>query len=232
MNIEATAEELVRQALLLPDVARSAAAGPEVQVESSSGESVLVRRRDDMAGAGLFEHWEVIDAWITDVPRRPRGFAKVADGRWLHLNDKRQFVEFFYAVGRQLDSQDLARLLTRYQGADQGVDLPQNTLIELTDLRGALEPETAASITGFTELRLEPADDGGLLTFCTFFIVRDTPDRVFRVGLNRWEARWNRDGDFQLRVVPLARGLESPRYRPGSGLEAGVQERRNGPPES
>jgi hypothetical protein len=215
MTLEATARELAEAKRLLPDVLATALlSDDEVEVRSASGASVVLARRDDMAVEGVFDHWEVFERAPSDAPRRPRGFGRAA-GSWLDLTSAAEFATFFKQAGRKTPPDLLARLVTRYQGHEQGIDLPQNTLVTLADLRGALEPEVAASLDGFTELRHEThPDESGKMAFCSFYIARDEFDGVFRVGVNRWDVSWNRAGEVTVRVRPIARGLDSPRYRP------------------
>jgi hypothetical protein len=212
MSIIETAERLVGELELLPDIASSRIQAPgEVEVAANSGASIVLSRRAD--GAAGLELWDDVSRLIVDGPTRLRGYAYTDDGRCFNLNDPDGFAAFFKEEGRRLSHEELARLLARYEGRNQGVELPQNTVVHVGDFQGALEPEVAASIPGFTELRHESSGDQEKLAFCTFFISRESPDRVFRIGLNRWEATWDKDGHFELRVVPLARGLDSPRYR-------------------
>ncbi len=181
--------------------------GDEVTLQRDDGATVTMRSAEPFSGR--FLHLDVLQSSPLHIGGRRQGFAVLPAGEVFRLRDAGAFLAFWAAVELERDPLALAQFLALYQGTGDAFDRPQNVAATTGDFRGALSPETAEAVPGFSELTL--GEDGRTLAFCTFFISPEPPDGVFRIGLNRWDVSWV-GGLRHWEARPLARGLPSPRY--------------------
>lgn len=147
----------------------------------------------------------VIDGYRAD------GVAALADGLLFHLNDAEEFRAFFAAARGLLTPRETAGLLAFYQS-----EAPAAESLVVGD--GDVEWLFPAATPGALDALLPQfgvGDDGSLdLAYCTLYLAPDPADRFTRVNLNRWHVGAAADGPLTWTVEPLARNMDSPRYRP------------------
>lgn len=213
---DATARDIVARYFAGPDerVLGVQAADETMLVATDRGAWTVESYRDPATGVGEgpYRVYDVRYDVFADPPPRPRGAAALSDGRTFHLSDREGMKAFYLAAREALTPLAIAALVGRYQG-DDAADQHQNLVMERADLERLLSPGQIDAIPGLAKPRWTGNPGRGLrLDFYTYFIAPEPPDRMFRVGVNRWAVEEDPAGEVRWQVETVARGLESHRY--------------------
>jgi hypothetical protein len=155
-----------------------------------------------------------VDVFFDPIPP-PHGVALVADDGMFHLNDDQEFRKFFQAVPTLNDSVEIASLLTHYRGWDSEFGVRQTLILRREDLAGSdlLDERQIEALPELISFQSNRTSEGILtVEFCTFYLRPEPPDRVLRVGLNRWRVAVDSERRLSWSHWPIAESLDSPAY--------------------